>query len=83
MCNSNKHNNISCSNLQCPQFPFLTNAAFVDTAATDHHAQVKVPLEQVRPFPDPESIFLTDSTIVKASHKGIIPNLAAMSTSNK
>ena len=80
--NSNKCNNISCSNLQCPQCPFLPNAEFIDTTATDRCAQVKSPLQQFKPFPNPNSIFLTDGTIMKSSHAGIIQNLPDTSTSN-
>ena len=81
--NSNEHNNISCSNLQRPQHPFLSNAAFVDTAATDHYAPIKAPLEQVRTFPNPVPMFLSDGTIMKASHAGVLPNLPQTSTFNK
>ena len=83
MHNSHKYNNASCSNLQYPQYPFLPNTAFIDTAATDHHAQVKAPLEQIKPFPNPNPIYLTDGTIMKSTHTGIIPNLPGASKSNK
>ena len=83
ICNSNKHNNISCSNLQHAQHPFLPNKAFIDTAEADHYAQIKAPLEQVLPSPNTDPIFLTNGTIVEAMHTGILPNLLHTSKSNK
>ena len=80
--NANKNNNVKCSNLQCPQHPFLHNTAFIGTAAIDRYAQ-KISLEQSRPFPNPDTIFLTNSTRIRASPKEIPLFLPQTSTFNK
>ena len=82
-CNANTHNNISFSNLQHSQCTFLPNTAFIETDTTDHHAQLKSPLDQVKPFSNPDPIFLTDDTSMRPSHTRILPNLPQISTSNK
>jgi len=69
--------------MQYPQYPFLPNTAFIDTAATDHYAQVKAPLDQVKPFPNANPIYLTDGSVMKSTHTGILPNLPNISTYNK
>lgn len=69
--------------MQYPQYPFLPNTAFIDTAATDHYAQVKAPLEQIKQFPNSDPIFLTDGSTMKSTHTGILPNLPNITQSCK
>ena len=69
--------------MQYPQYPFLSNTAFIDTVVTDYYAQVKAPLEHVKPFSNPDPIFLTNRTVMKATHTRLIPNLSDITKSYK
>ena len=79
------YNNVNQSNkqnlpLQCPFYP---NNAFIDTAATDHYAQLSAPLHNISPITNPQPINLTNGSEIIASYKGILPNLPTITTINK
>ena len=69
--------------MQYLQYLFLPNTVFIDIAATNHYVQDKAPLEQIKQVPNLDSNFLTNESIIKSTHTGILPNLSSILTSNK
>jgi len=55
----------------------------MDTAASDHYAQLKAPLQNIQPILNAVPIYLTNGNSITASYTGVLPNIPQISLQNK
>ena len=66
-----------------PHCTFSYKNALIDSAATDHHTQPSAPLTELKPVLNAQPVYLTNGESIKASRKGVLPNLPMLDSTTK
>ena len=65
------------------QYPFSTNYAFLDSAATDNYGNAQILLNNKIKISKVAPIHLVSRSIITHTYKGILPNLLEINTKYK